>query len=207
MSVQETIKRWTSQPWAARLRQPKAQLYLGLFGIASIGMAIVLLVILPQREQVEQLRESHRLEGLRVRAVEEFILAHPRGEKYVVELAAQQQKVQQKLPDDLAMGQFLQELEQAAVQAAVQLRQIKPGATISKGGYRETPLEVQVRGNFFQLLTLVQKIEEMQRFSSITAMNIGVQNGLLDAKLTVAVYSFGAGPQNTVSNPPPNKGN
>jgi len=197
--------------------QDSHKLLLGIGGIAAFALGIVWFVILPQREQVQQLKTQYRLERSQVLGLENFALAHPQGEKYLQELRGKKLVTEKKLPNTLDMGQFMRELEIAAAQSGVQILQIKPGVTVVKDNrYRETPVELQVRGAFAQLMGFMKKLEDADRFNAITGMTVIANRGLLETKIALTVYTFGPGqPANNPAaskpasgaNQPMNKGN
>jgi Tfp pilus assembly protein PilO len=150
----------------------------------------VLLVFAPQRARLAALDASYQTERRQVEAIEAYGLAHPDTNKHMAELDARRITVDRLLPATPAVSDFLVLVEKAARTGGVQLQHVRPAAAAAKNGYQETPLEILVRGDFFQTVAFLRQLEDGTRFNAITAIGVGMKQGVLESKLQVVIYNL-----------------
>ena len=96
----------------------------------------------------------------------------------------------QILPAESQISEFLLQSETAARDSGVQLIMLKPGTAISKNGCREYPVELIIRGDFFQTMNFIKAVETGVRFNNVNSLLMQVRSGYLESKLSVTIYSL-----------------
>ncbi|MCX7780937.1 MAG: type 4a pilus biogenesis protein PilO [Negativicutes bacterium] len=164
-----------------------------LYGLGLIILtgAYVLLVYWPQTARINDLRTQLALQRQQVKTVEDFVLAHPETDKYLAELGQRQGFADKLLPNSPDIGEFVREIQRAAVETGVQISYIKPAVPVNKEGYREIPLEILLRGTFFQTTAFLKKLEDGSRFSSVHNLTLHSRQGMLEGKVNVSVFCYG----------------
>lgn len=163
-----------------------------LFAVATLLAAWVawFFVFQPQRLRLAELDSQYRSEKRQVDAIEAHVLAHPDATKHMAELDAQRRIVDRMLPESPGVSDFLVLVEKAARASGVQLLNVKPAAQVNKNNYQETPLDILVRGDFFQTVGFLKQLEDAPRFNSVTTLTMNMKpGGGLETKLQVVIYS------------------
>ena len=163
-----------------------------LAGIIMFAACVYLFILLPQQRQINELNASLKDEQQRIQVIEGFMLVHPDGDSYLAELNQQLLQANQMLPNQAGLSEYLIQVEQAAKACGVQLMQIKPLPAVIKNGYQEIQVDIVTHGNFFQSLDFLMKLEAGLRFSSVNHMSIHSQHNVLENKLSVIIYTYGA---------------
>lgn len=163
-----------------------------LFAVCALAAvwAVTLLVFAPQRALLAQLDGQYQAERRQVDTIEAYALAHPDAAKHLAELDARRVMVDRLLPASPGVSDFLVQVEKAARAGGVQLMHIRPAATVAKSGYQETPLEILVRGDFFQTVAFLRQLEDGTRFSAVSGLTMGMKQGMLESKLQVMIYNL-----------------
>ncbi len=172
----------------------KHKVLLFIAGIVTVMIGFYYFIFLPQRTQISQLKTMQQAESQRVQMIEDFATAHPNIGQYEQELTAKQALVNKMLPDQAEISGFILEIEKAAQKNNIQFIRIKPAQAINKNGYREIPLELLVRGSYFQTLNFLKTLEDLPRFNSGVNMAVQAQNGQLESKITLIIYCYGTAP-------------
>lgn len=170
-------------------------------GIVTVIIVFYYYVLIPQQERINQLTATQQTERQRVQMIEAFANAHPNIGQYEQELATKQALVNKMLPNNTEISEFILEVEKAAKTSNIQFIKIKPAQMINKNGYREIPLELLVKGNYFQTLDFLRKLEELPRFNAGINMTVQSQLGNLESKITVIIYSYGTAPTGAPEQP------
>lgn len=177
---------------------PKLKNCYAVIGITLLFFGSVwvylLLAYFPQQARITELKEQLERERQEVQILEAFSLAHPSIDKYIGELKVKHAAVDQMLPAETRLGEFILAAQQAADDAGVELLQIKPMTPLNKAGYREIPVEILVRGGFFASTHFLRKLEEGPRFTLVQNLSVFSRAGELESKLILGVFSFGAMP-------------
>lgn len=164
--------------------------------------AFFLLLYLPQAARNSELREQLLMQQQQVKAIETFALAHPEADKYLAELDRRQAVLDKMLPANTELSDFVVQVERAAKEAGVQIAQLKPSAPVNKEGYREIPVEILVKGSFFQTAAFLKKLEDGQRFSLVQTLSMQARPNMLDCRINATVYAFGSAPPPTAPGQP-----
>lgn len=174
------------------------ELVISLVTIA-VAFGFYYFAIRPQQGHLAVLKERQWVEQQHVEAINQFVRSNPDTEKVLREVAAKLNRINQMLPDAADVGGLLLQLERAGLQSHIQLLQIVPGSAVKKGELLEIPLEITIRGDYFQILDFLQRLENDARFVKITNINIYVNEQQLEGKLGLAAYNYGAGEANAMS--------
>ena len=164
-----------------------------LFG-AGLLTAIVLVyfrIIAPQYERIDALVVQCKIERQRIKIIESYAQKYPDPSQQVRDMDVKAAKLAAMLPDKPEIGGFLNAIEQAAKLSQVSLLEIRPLALVNRNGYREIPIEIQLKASFPTLLEFTKKLGELQRFNYLTDVNLQAKQGILEVKLIIAVYSYG----------------
>lgn len=148
-------------------------------------------IIAPQQEQIVALSTQCNMVQQRIKSIEMYAQKYPDPAKQVRDMEAKIAKLNAMLPNKSEIGDFLKEVEHAAKVSQVSLLEIKPLVAVNRNGYREIPIEIQMKASFTNLLEFMKKLSEIQRFYSISHISIQEKQGSLDVKLIVAIYSYG----------------
>ncbi len=160
-------------------------------GLITIIWLFFSCLFLPQKIQIVNLTAQYQTERQKTQIIEMYAAAHPDIERDLGELDGKLIQVDKMLPNSNDIYDFLVQLEQAAKGSSIQLVQIKPGQILNKNGYREIPVEIFIKGNYFQMLDFLKKLEDGPRFNTITSISIKAQKDNLDAAILVVVYGYG----------------
>ncbi len=115
---------------------------------------------------------------------------HPDLEAYEMEVEAQRRQVDNLLPEKMEVAALLPRLQQNALKSGLELRELLPGEMIQEQGAKALPLQIRVAGDYFGLLNFVKLLEKGTPFSRITDMEMEQKDNILEAMLTVNVYSL-----------------
>ena len=170
--------------------------------IVLIAVLVFAVVIAPQQARVATLRSELVVEQQRVLIIENYTLAHPDASKHIAELNRKISSSNQLLPGSTDIGGFLVDLEQIAKASSIQLTQIQPAPPVNKNNYQEIPITMVVKGNYFQVLDFVSRMEGANRFNSILSMGIQSKAGILEGKVVLNVYAYGVTQAAATSNSP-----
>ena len=83
-------------------------------GFLLVIWLFYLFVYLPQRQRIAAIAAQYELENRRVGVIAEFARSYPQPEKYYAELNQRLRRVNQLLPDNHELSEFLVQVEQAA---------------------------------------------------------------------------------------------
>ncbi|MBP2635087.1 MAG: Pilus assembly protein, PilO [Firmicutes bacterium] len=165
-----------------------------LFFFAVFMMSLILLfylqVLLPQGLRITELKAARTELEQKNAIVQDFSQKQPDTNKYLGEIDKKVAWVDGMLPNSADIGSFLTQLEQVAKGSGVQLSEIKPSQSISKAGYQAISVEVNIRGTFAQILSFLQRLDNIKRFNIVNSIGVKSQQGMLGGKLIIVVYSF-----------------
>jgi Tfp pilus assembly protein PilO len=169
---------------------------LALFLLTCIAAVFVShhFLFVPQQQQHAQLTEQLLLKQQKIQSINAFALSHPQLQQYILDLDHQCAYLNKLLPNTLEMQVFINQLQQAAAKSGVQLLKIQPGPCSNRTGYRDTVIELMIRGDYFHTLDFLGKLENNERFTTIDRLSTQANAALLDTKLTVLIFSFGTSP-------------
>lgn len=181
--------------------------------IISFGVSIFLVtylvysfLLVPKWTSIDELKAQNNIEQQQVKIVENFLMAHPSPETYLLELDNKITDVNQMLPDNPDVSNFLLQVEELAAQSGLQLSYLKPGKIDNKQGYREIIIDFSVKGDFSGIMNFLHKTENLPRFVSITTISMQLGTNGLESKMLAKIYSHGVTvPAATPNNPIQNK--
>ena len=101
------------------------------------------------------------------------------------------------LSENLEAPSLIKNLLQEAKKIQIRVESVEPGAKISKQYYIEQEIKLDVKGNYSQIVLLVQRISQLQRILGVATYSFKPSNALnartsdqLDAKLSVRAYQY-----------------
>ncbi|MEG6585545.1 type 4a pilus biogenesis protein PilO [Dendrosporobacter sp. 1207_IL3150] len=164
-------------------------------GIVTVIVVFYYYILIPQQDRIAQLTSTYESERQRVQTIEAFAKAHPDIGVYEQELNNKIATVDKMLPHNIELSEFIVEVEKSASNSGLQLTKFKPGQEVNKNGYREIPLELVVKGDYFQTLAFLKKLEDLTRFNSGNNVSVQYRDGQLESKILINIYSFGVNQQ------------
>lgn len=162
------------------------------FFLAGLGFALLCYnyILIPQNLRINELTATRNELIQKNTNIQDFAKKNPDTNKYLAEIKRKNVLADALLPNNADIASFLIQLERIAAASGLQLCEIKPGQSIGKAGYLEVPVEVIIKGSFGQLLAFLQKLDNAERFNSVSNVSIKSHQGVLDSKLTIVIYSY-----------------
>ncbi|SMD06503.1 type 4a pilus biogenesis protein PilO [Sporomusa malonica] len=148
-------------------------------------------IIEGQNQRLADLTAQLQVEKQKLAIIQGFSRNHPDPATYLAELGKKSVQAEAMLPNQPDLGGLLSQIEQATKTCGLQLVEIKPASPLAKAGYREIPVEINIKGSFAQTADLLKKLEDIPRFNSLNHVIMNSRQGLLESKLVLIVYSFG----------------
>lgn len=173
----------------SRLAATYKFLFFAVF-MLSLILVFYLQVLLPQGLRITELKSARMELEQKNAIVQDFSQRQPDTNKYLLEIDKKAIWVDGMLPNSVDLGSFLTQLEQVAKASGVQLSEIKPSQSISKPNYQTISVEVNIRGTFAQILSFLQRLDNIKRFTIVNSIGVKSQQGMLGGRLTVVIYSF-----------------
>lgn len=122
-------------------------------------------------------------------AVQNYQNAHLDREAFMKEIVEAQQRADKAMPDEMEQGAFLSRLQQEAIGAGLKLRQVKPGEVDMEGDCRVLPVEVQMAGNYFQLLSFLRDLDKEERFMQLRDLKVHSEQGHLQCDMKICIFA------------------
>jgi len=162
-----------------------------------LSSCIFYIFLLPQRDLISQLKNKCETGRIQIRKVSSFVREYPDYDSHLNELNRKLNRLENMLPDKFFLSGFLQEAEKISKETGVAIIDIRPLNEMQQGDYSELPIEMIIRGSFEEVLDFTKKVENFQRFISISAANIspsspGQAEKLipeLEGRLLLVIYS------------------
>lgn len=169
----------------------KNQIAIVIVTVSAIILPCYWLIFLPRQAHIAKLTEQYHHTKRDIEVAESFAMSHPDIERYLLDLDNKITLVNKMMPNDADIGNFLVYIENTSKASGLELVQLQPGVAINKNGYREIPVEILVKGNYFQTLQFLSKLESLPRFSAVNNVLIQARSGVLENKLSIVIYSYG----------------
>jgi hypothetical protein len=128
------------------------------------------------------------------------------------------------MPDDPQVADVLVVLGRLAANSNVQFNSIKPATVVPLAGYRALPMEIELQGNFYDLMEFLYELRHLVdvrqdvqgttklfatgRLFSVNSLNIAIvatgdlNRPQLTATVDLDAFSYGTGPSTTPVAPP-----
>lgn len=149
----------------------------------------------PQLQRLEKMEKLCIDAESRNDQVAAFARRNPDTGVFLAELERSFSSVENLLPDELEEAAFLLKLDELADVSEVELLTVKPGEVVSKNGHCEMLLEIQAKGNYYQLLEFLRLLEGATRFVAIDKGTVQSQGEMLKIEFALRIYSLGTGGQ------------
>ena len=129
-------------------------------------------VLVPQWTHIDELTGKYKSEQQQVTAIDNFALAHPNQEEFLLELDNKLIHIGNTFPDNPEISTLLMQFEQLSRDCGVQLNYLKPTKITNKDkeGYREFELEFSINGTFARNMDFLNKAEHGLHFANITSI-------------------------------------
>ncbi|WP_371368744.1 hypothetical protein SRRS_22000 [Sporomusa rhizae] len=151
-------------------------------------------IIIPQNQRIAELQAIYQTAIRKNALIQEFAKKNPNIAQYLAEVSKKAVQADTMLPNELDISEFIIQLERTINTSKLQLIEVKAAQVIDKTEYREIPVEIIVQGSFSQMIDFLQKLENMPRFTIVNQINIQSQQGILNSKLNLSIFTYGVHP-------------
>lgn len=174
--------------------ETRHKIFFFVLGLAIVVMVFYTYVYQSQQQCLAQLNTDLQMTKQKVQVLEGFLAQHPDLKQYEKELQDKTDLVNSKLPADKDISSFIMQVEDSAKKTNVKLNRVKPIGEENKENYRGIKVELDITGDYFQTLEFLKKLEQLQRFNTVTDMSVQAKDEILNSKLSLLVYSYGVKP-------------
>lgn len=174
--------------------ETRHKIFFFVLGLAIVVMVFYTYVYQSQQQCLAQLNTDLQMTKQKVQVLEGFLVQHPDLKQYEKELQDKTDLVNSKLPADKDISSFIMQVEDSAKKTNVKLNRVKPIGEENKENYRGIKVELDITGDYFQTLEFLKKLEQLQRFNTVTDMSVQAKDEILNSKLSLLVYSYGVTP-------------
>ena len=174
--------------------ETRHKIFFFVLGLAIVVMVFYTYVYQSQQQCLAQLNTDLQMTKQKVQVLEGFLAQHPDLKQYEKELQDKTDLVNSKLPADKDISSFIMQIEDSAKKTNVKLNRVKPIGEENKENYRDIKVELDITGDYFQTLEFLKKLEQLQRFNTVTDMSVQAKDEILNSKLSLLVYSYGVTP-------------
>ncbi len=174
--------------------ETRHKIFFFVLGLAIVVMVFYTYVYQSQQQCLAQLNTDLQMTKQKVQVLEGFLAQHPDLKQYEKELQDKTDLVNSKLPADKDISSFIMQVEDSAKKTNVKLNRVKPIGEENKENYRGIKVELDITGDYFQTLEFLKKLEQLQRFNTVTDMSVQAKDEILNSKLSLLVYSYGVTP-------------
>ena len=174
--------------------ETRHKIFFFVLSLAIVGMVFYTYVYQSQQQCLAQLNTDLQMTKQKVQVLEGFLAQHPDLKQYEKELQDKTDLVNSKLPADKDISSFIMQVEDSAKKTNVKLNRVKPIGEENKENYRGIKVELDITGDYFQTLEFLKKLEQLQRFNTVTDMSVQAKDEILNSKLSLLVYSYGVTP-------------
>ena len=174
--------------------ETRHKIFFFVLGLAIVVMVFYTYVYQSQQQCLAQLNTDLQMTKQKVQVLEGFLAQHPDLKQYEKELQDKTDLVNSKLPADKDISSFIMQVEDSAKKTNVKLNRVKPIGEENKENYRGIKVELDITGDYFQTLEFLKKLEQLQRFNTVTDVSVQAKDEILNSKLSLLVYSYGVIP-------------
>ena len=174
--------------------ETRHKIFFFVLGLAIVVMVFYTYVYQSQQQCLAQLNTDLQMTKQKVQVLEGFLAQHPDLKQYEKELQDKTDLVNSKLPADKDISSFIMQVEDSAKKTNVKLNRVKPIGEENKENYRGIKVELDINGDYFHTLEFLKKLEQLQRFNTVTDMSVQAKDEILNSKLSLLVYSYGVTP-------------
>ena len=169
-----------------------AQYVMGGSLTALIFLGAIFSLYAPLWAQRTAVLAQCRQEQARLAQIEKFVLAHPDGDAYVHDVAAQAVLTDTMLPDAPEVPAFMAQAAATAQKNGLRLSAIKPQAAQAQQGFAKLPVEMTVQGSYHGLLGFLLGLQDLPRYTAVTHLDVHAPRPgtpQLEAKIVVEIYT------------------
>lgn len=163
-------------------------------GILLFMILCYIYIIIPQNQRIAELQMKYQAAIKKNAIIQEFSKKNPNAAQYLAEVSKKAVQADTMLPNEPDISEFIVQLEKTINTSNLQLIELKAAQVNDKIEYREIPIEIIVQGSFSQILDFLQKLENMPRFTIVNQINIQSQQGILNSKLNLHIFTYGVHP-------------
>ena len=105
------------------------------------------------------------------------------------QLLQRQQQADKALPDNLEQGEFIARLQHMALAHKLTLKKLLPGEVQSETGLLMLPVQVEMQGDYFAMLSFLRALQHEERFMQFKQLALNTQEGGLVGKFTLVIFA------------------
>lgn len=160
--------------------------------LITSGLFIYAMILQPQK--FELLHNKQAVEELlrRQTAVRNFYEKHNNIDAYAGNLQERITLVNGMLPNNMAVNDYMLELQTKASASGIMLTLVKPGKMKAQNNYVEQELSIAFQADYYQLNDFLCRIEQTERFANVIGIQIkSKENGpRLECNVNLAVFAL-----------------
>ncbi|WP_027407563.1 type 4a pilus biogenesis protein PilO [Anaerovibrio sp. RM50] len=167
------------------------KIYIG--GVAVVlGLFIILLnifIILPQSlHKIEENENTlHSLKN-QVEDINSFQNANGDIEVYFARLTKEYQRIDRLLPDNESISGFIDIIQRQSEEKGLELISMKPGKAIRGDKCTEQPIELGLRGGYFQIMDFFKTMQQDSRYTKTNSLSIKYSPQGLECHINVSIF-------------------
>jgi Tfp pilus assembly protein PilO len=167
---------------------------LALLICIGLVMAVYLFynfIFLPQKAGLDELIVQRQQEEMKLKVIEDFQNSHANVDEYLNDLEGKKRELARALPENNDMRDFLLQVEKAAQDGGVSLERVKYDKFAGQSEYSKMPVEIVVKGTYFQILSFTKLLESISRFTAMQKIVIKVDKEMIECTINTNVYMYG----------------
>lgn len=151
---------------------PRDEIIVGVVAILLVVVALSMLLVRPQLARLGEIATQKQQEESKVRnaQAELELLKAAKGEALGVQ--ADLLRVGNQVPDSPQLPSLVVEIQDLANEAGISFVSIKPGDMVASGGYTTLPIDLELRGAFFDVVDFIYRLEHLTRQVRVTELDL-----------------------------------
>lgn len=171
-------------------RQKEYYLFLGSCLLSAVMMSVTFFVYIPQLNTEKGEIETMLAEAKdKIREAEDYRQAHADYKAYESDIMKKEKFLEEKMPKKLMPAKFMEEVQLMATKEQIEIVKLEPGAVSAYDDYSSQRVDMNVHGNFFQLMYFLKDMENSRMFIHVEKVSISNKKEGLDCRLGVRIFS------------------
>lgn len=168
----------------------KFKCFLILSGLGGFILVITFAQIIPSisAEIAEAQGALSEVNG-KVDQAMEYQRTHENYEVYEKEVLMKEKIMQMKIPERLATGEFVAEVQRIASQQEIEIVKVEPEKAVQADTVYSQSIDIIVRGNYFSVLKLLRELEQGKLFIHVSSLSLKGENGQVECHIVLNIYA------------------
>lgn len=142
---------------------PRTQLILVAAGIVVVVAVLAAVLVIPQFGRLSSTEQQIAQKEAEIDQAQALLEARQAAKENAAGTDAALLELAAGVPENPDLPSFIIELQDVAYSSNVQLRSVAPADMVDMGGYAALPIELQVWGEWADVVDFMQRLNEMQR--------------------------------------------